>query len=62
MLFNLYRMNNIRLKKFDMSKMGDDCIFISATKKDNVDELRYLLYERAKAVHITRYPYDKLLY
>ena len=55
-------MNNIRLKKFDMSKMGDDCIFISATKKDNVDELRDLLYERAKAVHITRYPYDKLLY
>ena len=50
------------LKGSWMSKMGDDCIFISATKKDNVDELRDLLYERAKAVHITRYPYDKLLY
>ena len=50
------------LKGSWMSKMGDDCIFISATKKENIDELRSLLYERAKAVHITRYPYDKLLY
>lgn len=50
------------LKGSWMSKMGDDCIFISAAKKDNIDELRDLLYERAKAVHITRYPYDKLLY
>ena len=50
------------LKGSWMSKMGEDCIFISATKKDNIDELRDLLYERAKAVHITRYPYDKLLY
>ncbi len=50
------------LKGSWMSKMGDDCIFISAAKKENIDELRNLLYERAKAVHITRYPYDKLLY
>lgn len=50
------------LKGSWMSKMGDGCIFISAVKKDNIDELRNLLYERAKAVHITRYPYDKLLY
>ncbi len=50
------------LKSSWMSKMGDDCIFISAAKKQNIDELRELLYERVKAVHITRYPYDKLLY
>jgi len=50
------------LKGSWMSKMGEDCIFISATKKENINELRDLLYERAKAVHITRYPYDKLLY
>jgi GTPase len=49
------------LKGSWMGKM-EDCIFISATQKDNIDELRDLLYERAKAVHITRYPYDKLLY
>lgn len=50
------------LKGSWMSRMGEDCIFISATKKENIDELRNLLYQRAKAVHITRYPYDKLLY
>jgi GTP-binding protein HflX len=50
------------LKSSWMSKMGDDCIFISAVKKQNIDELRNLLYERVKAIHITRYPYDKLLY
>tara|TARA_R110002072_G_scaffold151428_9_gene300678 strand:- start:111 stop:1307 length:1197 start_codon:yes stop_codon:yes gene_type:complete len=50
------------LKGSWMSKMGEECIFISATKKQNINELRSLLYERAKAVHITRYPYDKLLY
>lgn len=50
------------LKSSWMSKMGDDCIFISAAKKQNIDELRELLYERVKAIHITRYPYDKLLY
>lgn len=50
------------LKGSWMGRMGEDCIFISATKKENIDELRDLLYERAKAVHVTRYPYDKLLY
>lgn len=50
------------LKRTWMGKMGEDCIFISATKKANIDELKNLLYERAKAVHVTRYPNDKLLY
>ena len=55
---------NLSLEDLKRSWMGkmEDCIFISATQKDNIDELRDLLYERAKAVHITRYPYDKLLY
>jgi len=50
------------LKASWTTSMNEDCIYISATKKQNIDELRSLLYERAKAVHITRYPYDKLLY
>jgi len=44
------------------SSMGEETIYISAIKKKNITELRDLLYERAKAVHVTRYPYDKLLY
>ena len=50
------------LKASWTTSLNEDCIYISATKKQNIDELRSLLYERAKAVHITRYPYDKLLY
>ncbi len=50
------------LKASWTSSMDEDCVYISAKKKQNIDELRSLLYERAKAVHITRYPYDKLLY
>lgn len=50
------------LKKTWMADLEDDCIFISAVKKDNIDQLRDVLYERIKAIHITRYPYDQLLY
>ncbi|MGB1317432.1 MAG: GTPase HflX, partial [Flavobacteriales bacterium] len=50
------------LKASWTSTMDEDCIYISAKKKLNIDELRDVLYERAKSVHITRYPYDKLLY
>jgi GTP-binding protein HflX len=45
-----------------MAKNNSPAIFISATKKENIDELRDLLYEHVKAIHVARYPYDKLLY
>ena len=44
------------------AKENAPCIFISAAKKDNVEEFRQMLYEEVKKVHLTRYPYDKLLY
>ena len=50
------------LKKSWMSKLSDDCIFISATKKENMDELRQKLYNKVKALHVIRYPYNNLLY
>ncbi|MDB4656048.1 GTPase HflX [Flavobacteriales bacterium] len=50
------------LKASWTTSMDEDCIYVSALKKQNINELRSLLYERAKSVHITRYPYDKLLY
>ena len=37
---------------------GEECIFISATKRQNIDSLRKLLYQRVKALHIARYPYE----
>jgi GTP-binding protein HflX len=45
-----------------MAKNNSPAIFISATKRENVDEFRDLLYEEVKAIHTERYPYDQLLY
>jgi GTP-binding protein HflX len=45
-----------------MAKNNSPALFISATKKENLDDLRSLLYEEVKAIHVERYPYDQLLY
>ncbi|MBB6128571.1 GTPase HflX [Mucilaginibacter lappiensis] len=45
-----------------MAKNNSPAIFISAIKKENVDEFRDLLYNEVKAIHTERYPYDQLLY
>jgi GTP-binding protein HflX len=45
-----------------MAKNNSPAIFISATKKENIDEFRNLLYEHVKTIHTDRYPYDHLLY
>ncbi len=50
------------LEKTWMAKMGDDCIFISARNKENIEALKALLYERIKAIHIERYPYNDFLF
>lgn len=50
------------LKKMWYAKENAPCIFMSAARKDNVEEFRQMLYEEVKKVHLTRYPYDKLLY
>ena len=50
------------LEKTWMSRLGEDCIFISARNKQNIDALRALLYDRIKAIHIKRYPYNDFLF
>ena len=45
-----------------MAKHISPAVFISALNKQNIDEFRELLYEKVKAIHTQRYPYDKLLY
>jgi GTP-binding protein HflX len=50
------------LEKSWMARLGDDCIFISARQKENIDALRALLYDRIKAIHIKRYPYNDFLF
>jgi len=50
------------LEKTWMAKMHDNCIFISAKEKINIDTLKELLYEKIKAIHIERYPYNDFLF
>ena len=50
------------LKNTWMAKHNAPSIFISALKKHNIDDLRTILYEKVREIHITRYPYDNFLY
>jgi len=50
------------LKKTWMGKMHDNCIFISAREKQNIDSLKALMYEKIKAIHVERYPYNDFLF
>lgn len=51
------------LQKSWMAKMGTTkCVFISATDKENVEELKGVLYEEVKAIFKVRYPYNNFLY
>lgn len=50
------------LKETWMNKMHDNCVFISAKTGANIDELKHKLYEMAKEIHVTRFPYNDLLF
>jgi GTPase len=50
------------LKKTWMGKTPETCIFISATQKMNITELRDTIYAKVREIHVQRYPYDKFLY
>ncbi len=50
------------LKSSWMSRLGDSCVFISAKKGINIDELKQKLYEKAKEIHLTRFPYNDFLF
>ena len=52
------------LKHTWMAKMavGQEPLFISAKKKDNIDELRQALYQKVRELHVQKYPYNDFLY
>jgi GTP-binding protein HflX len=50
------------LKNTWMNRLQDNCIFISAKDKTNVDELKTKLYSRVREIHTTRFPYNDFLY
>jgi GTP-binding protein HflX len=45
-----------------MNKMHENCIFISAKGKENIDELKSLIYSKVKEIHVQRFPYNDFLY
>lgn len=51
------------LKNTWMSRMNqDNCIFISATERSNMETFKELVYEKVKEIHITRFPYNDFLF
>ena len=49
-------------KKTWISKNNKNCVFISASQKDNWDSFKADLYELIKEIHAKRYPYNSFLY
>lgn len=45
-----------------MAKMNDNCIFISAREKLNIEELKTIVYDKVKELHVQRFPYNDFLY
>jgi len=49
-------------KKTWMSKLNNNCLFISALNKENLEEFRAKVFDEVKKIHITRFPYNDFLY
>ena len=49
-------------KKTWMAKMNNHCAFISVLRKDNLDDLRELIYKKVYQIHTQRFPYNDFLY
>ncbi len=51
------------LKQTWMNRLGSgDCVFISAKKGLNIDELKQRIYAKAKEIHMERFPYNDFLF
>ena len=45
-----------------MNNENGEAIFISALKKENLEEFKRIVYEKVKELHIKRFPYNQFLY
>ncbi len=50
------------LKRTWMAKLSAAPLFISAKQKENIDELRSVLYKKVRELHVQKYPYNDFLY
>jgi GTPase len=56
-----YSLNDLK-KTWMAANKNSKTVFISATEKDNLEELKKILYDEVRRIHVTRYPYDKFLF
>lgn len=49
-------------KKTWMNRLDNNCVFISALNKENMEAFKEKVFEEVKKIHITRFPYNDLLY
>ena len=45
-----------------MARLNDNCIFISAKEKINLEELKDVVYKKVRELHVQKYPYNDFLY
>lgn len=50
------------LRRTWMARLDRNCVFISARNRTNIDELKSVIYERVKEIHIQRFPYNDFLF
>jgi GTP-binding protein HflX len=50
------------LKSTWMAKLADNCLFISARERTNIDNLKDVIYKRVCELHVQKYPYNDFLY
>lgn len=50
------------LMKTWMARLNDNCIFISARDKTNIEELKKVLYDKVRELHVQKYPYNDFLF
>ncbi|MBO5263849.1 MAG: GTPase HflX [Bacteroidaceae bacterium] len=50
------------LKASWLAKLADNCIFISARERSNIDDLKDIIYKRVCELHVQKYPYNDFLY
>lgn len=50
------------LMKTWMARLNDNCFFISARERTNIDEFKQLLYNKVRELHVQKYPYNDFLF
>lgn len=50
------------LRRTWMAKLQENCLFISAREKQNIEDFKDILYRKIREMHVQKYPYNDFLY